>query len=94
MSKEIKLQQEPVIQALTNLKTATESMDATGLGKEIEGNNTLDMVTKINEINHQLEDILTTYQTILLNHEQETAKAVDNFMQTEQMIASSMELSK
>jgi Family of unknown function (DUF5344) len=90
MSEEVKINYTPIEKALVNLKTSAQAMDY-DIVDDFQGDNMLDMITKINEINHLLEEVLSTYQSLLLEHGQSTVEAINQFVESEQAIASSIQ---
>lgn len=90
MSEEVKINYTPIEKALVNLKTSAQAMDY-DIVDDCQGDNMLDMITKINEINHLLEEVLSTYQSLLLEHGQSTVEAINQFVESEQAIASSIQ---
>ncbi|GAA0423487.1 MAG: YwqI/YxiC family protein [Bacillota bacterium] len=93
MSEEIKLNYAPIEKALANLRTNIQSLE-NRIPSDAQSDISLDMVNKVNEINLLLEDVLSSYQALLLTHEQETLEAVNQLLETEERIASNIQIVK
>ncbi|RKQ34722.1 YwqI/YxiC family protein [Oceanobacillus halophilus] len=86
---EIKVVQSAVEKALSELRASTTALE-TSFAKEIQGQNQLDMVDKLNEIRQNYETILATYQALLLQNIESTSKSVETLKQTDERITSSI----
>lgn len=91
MSGEIKLEAIKVRQGLDSLRSSIEAMD-TSFANEIEGENDLDMVTAFNEIKQEYEELLSTIETLFLENVQSADNAVGTMEQTDQKVASAIQL--
>ncbi|WP_152640097.1 YwqI/YxiC family protein [Virgibacillus necropolis] len=87
MSVEIKLIHADVEKALAGLKASIQTLE-TSFSKSMQGENRLDTVTKLNEINQSFERVLNSYQTLLVNNQEATSNAAESFKQTEEKVAS------
>ncbi|NBJ67984.1 MULTISPECIES: DUF5344 family protein [Clostridia] len=93
MSEEIKIAHEPIQKTITKLEMITQQLSSDVTNGHV-GDNTLDMTTKLEELNYLLEGVLASYQAILLEHSKSTMDAVDQFIESEQSIASSIQFIK
>lgn len=89
MSEEVKINYTPIEKAMANLKMSAQAMDYDIVGDR-QSDNILDIISKINEINHLLEEVFSIYQSLLLEHGQSTVEAINQFVESEQAIASSI----
>ncbi|WP_085991577.1 YwqI/YxiC family protein [Oceanobacillus senegalensis] len=86
---EIKLEQSSVEKALTDLKQAIQSLDPS-FHKEFKGNNVLDMMDKLNEINLLLEEFLIQYQELLNQNQEGTKQSIETLKQTDQELGTNI----
>jgi len=93
MSTEIKLVDAPIEAALAELKSSIQSMETT-FSKEIEGENVLDMVNKLNEMKASFEEIVTIYQALLVSNVDGTKDSIEAFQEMESSLANSIQLLK
>ncbi|GIP63443.1 hypothetical protein J32TS6_19980 [Virgibacillus pantothenticus] len=93
MSEEIKIAHGPIQKTITKLEMTTQQLNSDMTSGYV-GENTLDMTKKLEELNHLLEDVLASYQVMLLEHGKSTMDAVDQFIESEQSIASSIQFIK
>ncbi|MBT2217466.1 DUF5344 family protein [Virgibacillus dakarensis] len=93
MGEEIKVVPFSIKSALAELQAAGESLE-TAFAKEINGENVLEMVDKINEMKQTYEAILTSYKTLLKNNADETGVAIDSFVENEKVIADAIQFIK
>ncbi|WP_077302956.1 DUF5344 family protein [Virgibacillus pantothenticus] len=93
MSEEIKIAHDPIQKTITKLEVTTQQLNSDMTSGHV-GENTLDMTKKLEELNHLLEDVLASYQVMLLEHGKSTMDAVDQFIESEQSIASSIQFIK
>lgn len=91
MGEAIKVTKEPIQSALDDLSASTESI-ATTFSSEITGNNKLDTVQKINHIKQQYDAALKSYQTLLKQHIKATNEAVESMAETDEKLASDIQL--
>ncbi|MGY0691929.1 YwqI/YxiC family protein [Virgibacillus sp. FSP13] len=93
MSEEIKVVPYSIEAALADLNVAAQSLETT-FSKEINGENILEMVDKVNGIKQAYEEILTSYQTLLTTNVEETRQAIESFIENEKTIASAIQFIK
>ncbi|HZG70415.1 MAG TPA: YwqI/YxiC family protein [Chondromyces sp.] len=86
MSDQIKIVYEDVEQALTKLKSSTQMID-TSFPSSIGGENVLDTVTKLNEINQALQQLTEAYKALLLKNEEATRQSVQAMKETDEQVA-------
>ncbi len=88
MSGEVKMVYADVEEQLGVIENATTSLNPTA-EPAIEGN-TLDVVTKLNELALELDRILTSYQTVLLKNIETTRKSVQYMREQDQRISTNI----
>ncbi|SOC44192.1 YwqI/YxiC family protein [Ureibacillus acetophenoni] len=88
MANEVKMVYEDVEEQLGVMENATSSLNPAA-EPPIEGN-TLDVVTKLNELALELERILTSYQTVLLNNIETTKNSVQYMREQDQRISTNI----
>ena len=88
MSNEVKIVYADVEEQLAVIENAASSLKPTA-ELPIEGN-TLDVVTKLNELSIQLEQILTSYQAVLQNNIQTTRNSVQYMKEQDQRISTNI----
>lgn len=93
MSEEIKLVDAPVEKALAELKSSIQAFE-TSFSKGEKGDNSLEMVEKVNEIKQTFEEIAKSYQELLLNNSEATKQATAQLKETEASMASAFHLLK
>jgi hypothetical protein len=89
MSNEVKIVYEDVENQLGDMKTAANSLKPTAEAP-ITGN-TLDVVTKLNELSTLLETLLTKYQTVLNTNITTTTSSVAFMKETDANISTAMQ---
>lgn len=89
MSDEIKVNPSIVDDAITDMRTSIEALEAS-FAREIQGDNNLDMVDSFNELKIEYEELLTQYKALFLNNIQSTEESVASIRKLEQDIASKM----
>ncbi|WP_035351278.1 YwqI/YxiC family protein [Fictibacillus gelatini] len=85
---EIKVVYGDVEQALSRLKSVVPSQQPS-LAPVKEGSNVLDAMTKLKNVNESLRKIIQSYQTLLLENEKATEKAVQSIREADEKLASS-----
>ncbi|MFJ8234986.1 YwqI/YxiC family protein [Ureibacillus sp. NPDC094379] len=88
MSNEVKVVYADVEESLSVMENATSSLKPTA-EPAIEGN-TLDVVTKLNELAQELEQILTSYQAVLQSNIQTTRNSVHYMREQDQRISTNI----
>ncbi|MFB6468998.1 YwqI/YxiC family protein [Cytobacillus sp. Hz8] len=86
MSKEVKIQSKEIEAALSYLKEKTNTLQTT-FPHDIGGSNSLDTVTRLNELGMSLELLLLRYQAFLLRNEDATREAVKQLEETDETIS-------
>ncbi|MFJ7678984.1 DUF5344 family protein [Peribacillus sp. NPDC097284] len=89
MSQEIKVNGEDVKSAISKMDRTMESFK-TKLTEDFAAGNELDVVKKINELNHQLEKIGQTYKEILKANNQSVRTAIQEVEQVDQQLSTSI----
>ncbi|WP_106498331.1 YwqI/YxiC family protein [Lentibacillus sp. Marseille-P4043] len=85
MSTEIKIVQNPIKQAVTNLQSATQDFESSFTDK-IEGENHLDLLEQLNQLNRTYSSLIKFYQSLLLEHINATENSVETLIETDQSI--------
>lgn len=88
MSNEVKVVYADVEEQMGVMENAASTLKPTA-EPPIEGN-TLDVVTKLNELSLQLEQILTSYQVVLQNNIQTTENSVQYLKEQDQRISTTI----
>ncbi|MFJ5964238.1 YwqI/YxiC family protein [Bacillus sp. NPDC093026] len=87
MSGEIKIDASHIKRALNNAEQAASQMKSS-LPKTIKGKNQLSTTDKIEVINQQLNEFITSYIEILQKQLVQTEQAVDTMIETDKALAS------
>ncbi|MGC4378612.1 YwqI/YxiC family protein [Fictibacillus sp. Mic-4] len=85
---EIKVVYGDIDEALSRLKSAVPS-EQPSFPSVKEGSNVLDVITKLKSVNESLRKIIQSYQTLLLENEKASEKAVQSIHEAEEKLASS-----
>ncbi|MGE7763991.1 YwqI/YxiC family protein [Peribacillus sp. NPDC096540] len=91
MGAEIKVKQEEIEQALTTLKSSTNALQ-TSIPSNIDGNNVLDVVNKLNRLNQTMQQVTEAYKSLLLQNEEATRRSVEFMVETDQQLSSNIKL--
>ncbi|KMK95661.1 YwqI/YxiC family protein [Rossellomorea marisflavi] len=86
MTTEIKVAQSEVRQLLSKMKASANAITP-AMPKEIGAGNELKVVTTLNELNDQLEQMLTSYKEMALHHEALSQKAVEEMEETDRELS-------
>ncbi|KOO43020.1 YwqI/YxiC family protein [Priestia koreensis] len=89
MSKEIKVNYAIVEKSISELEAAGQEFTAK-YPFHIGNGNTMDLVNKINSINADLQTIVSTYQTLLVQHAKLTSQAIDKMKEADQRLSTDM----
>ncbi|GGB32447.1 hypothetical protein GCM10011409_07330 [Lentibacillus populi] len=90
MSEEIKLIFEDVENTLAELRASVQSLKPTSVVAITD--NQLATADKLNMINQTLDQVITSYKTLLLNNEEATINSVKALKDTEEKAASAIQL--
>ncbi|WP_156185303.1 YwqI/YxiC family protein [Rossellomorea marisflavi] len=90
---EIKIQYEEAEAALSKLRQSVDSWD-TSFPKEIGGENNLEVINKLNELNAQCQKMLETYQELLLDNQETSKKSVEDMEDTDQSLHSMISMGR
>lgn len=93
MSEEIKLNDSPVRQSLTELKNAAESME-NSFSQHVQGDCSMEVADKLQQMKRQLEDINSSYQTLLRENTESVNQVLEKLKETDETVASSFQLLK
>jgi len=86
---EIHIRFAQVEKKLRQLQNTTEALNISYLSS-IAGENELDVVRKLDELNGELRHLLEKYKTLLLSNIQSTFRSLDAMKETDQAISSSI----
>lgn len=89
MTTEIKIQYAQVEQALADMKSSIQNIEPT-FPIKVGGDNVLDVVTKLHELNAKLETANKRYQEILVLNEELTRKSVEHMKETDEHISTAI----
>ncbi|GMN98884.1 YwqI/YxiC family protein [Parageobacillus thermoglucosidasius] len=89
MNGEIHIRFTQVEKKLRQLQNTTEALTISYLSS-IAGENELDVVRKLDELNGELRHLLEKYKTLLLSNIQSTFRSLDAMKETDQAISSSI----
>ncbi|RKL67266.1 hypothetical protein CR203_12220 [Salipaludibacillus neizhouensis] len=93
MSDEIKIQRGPVNKGIKDLQSSSQSLN-TSFSKEIEGENKLEIVTNVNEIKQQYDEIMMRFTSLMTKNLQSTEEAVTSMEATDEHVAHEIGLIK
>lgn len=86
MSTEIKIVHHPIDQAMTTLKGSVQSFQAS-LPSEIKGDNQLEFLKQVNDLNEAYSALLNDYQTLIRQHIEVTEESIEAIKRTDQSLA-------
>lgn len=89
MSTEIKLNDVEVKAALSELKSVATQLESS-FATSIEGENKLDMVNEWNALKEQMNELVSSYQQLLLKSTNITMQTIETMKETDEAIASNM----
>lgn len=89
LTTEIKIQYEQVAQSLESLYKSIQSIDPT-FQITIGGDNQLEVVTKLNELNIKLQKANTLYKEILTLNEELTGQSVEYMKETDKQLSTAI----
>lgn len=87
----IKLDQNPVKQAVSSLKAATQNLNSS-FPEEMDGESELDLLNQLKQMNNTYAELLDSYQALLLKHIQIMENSVDTLVETDETIANQLSL--
>lgn len=86
MSTEIKIVHHPIDQAMTTLKGSVQSLQAS-FPSEIKGDNQLEFLKQVNDLNEAYSALLNNYQTLIRQHIEVTEESIEAIKETDQSLA-------
>ncbi len=89
MSTEIKLNDAEVKAALSELKAVANQLESS-FTTSIEGENRLDMVNEWNALKGKLDEVVSSYQQLLLTSTEITMQTIETMKETDEALASNM----
>lgn len=87
MVNEIKVVHGEIEQSLAKVKSSTESLRS-DLPKNIGKENSLEVVTKLTELNQMMEQMIDHYKQLLIRNEELTRQAVQDMAQADRDLSS------
>ncbi|QKY70325.1 DUF5344 family protein [Lentibacillus sp. CBA3610] len=93
MSEEIKLNDSTVQQSLSELKNAVEAME-NAFSKHASGDSSMEVTDKLQQMKQQLENINSSYQTVLRENTESANLVVERLKETDETVASSFQVLK
>lgn len=91
VGEELKIRYSAVDQAVTSIDNAAGSLD-TELPMDSASGNQLDVVERINELNHQLREIRNLYKELLAENNQSVRKSLISMEEADHQVSSSIKL--
>ena len=89
MNQNIILRMGEINESLKNIQAATESFEP-ALLKDMASSNHLDVVTRLNELNTQLEDVARVYKNLLTTNNDSATNAIQDFKEVDDTISASI----
>ncbi|MGY0692377.1 DUF5344 family protein [Virgibacillus sp. FSP13] len=89
MSTEIKIEQNPIKQAISVLEGSAQNFES-AFPEKIEGENQLDLLDQLNQLNHSYSSLIESYKLLLLHHINITEGSVESLIETDQLLADYM----
>ncbi|MFC4025269.1 YwqI/YxiC family protein [Oceanobacillus longus] len=91
MGNEIRVNQSEIEQNLSKIKATTDSLQP-AIPTNIGNGNRLDVVAKLNELNHSLEQMVQSYKELLLRNEELTRQSVQGMADADREISSQIKV--
>lgn len=82
----MKVKKNDIEQALSKLKSSTSTLQ-TSLPQSIQGNNVLDLVTELNNLNRAIEEMAQSYKQLLIQNEEATRQSVQFIVDTDKKLS-------
>ena len=90
---EMKLAYKDIDQSLNEVLVAAKKLDP-NLLKNVYGVNNLEVTDQLDRLNHSLQQLLHSYQSLLIENEMSTRKSVQFMNESDNQIARDMQLLK
>ncbi|MEN1967788.1 YwqI/YxiC family protein [Lentibacillus sp. N15] len=90
MNTQIKIDFANVEQVMIDLQTTAQELEPVSIPPIHAGQ--LDMIDTLNGINQELDDILTSYQTLLMNNNDAASRSVESMKATDEQAAQEIQL--
>ena len=84
MSGEIKINRIPK-EEIDKVKSTIEALEKS-IAKEIEGSNNLEIVDMFNEIKTEYDDLLSLYESVVLNNVEATRDSINQYLEADSRI--------
>lgn len=89
----MKLVYKDIDQSLNEVLAAAKTLDP-NLSKKVYGANNLEVTEQLDRLNHSLQQLLHSYQSLLIENEMSTRKSVQFMNESDNQIAKDMQLLK
>ena len=89
----MKLVYKDINQSLNEISAAAKTLDP-NLSKNVFGVNSLEVTEQLDRLNHSLQQLLHSYQSLLIENEMLTRKSVQFMNESDNQIAKDMQLLK
>ncbi|MGM9926615.1 MAG: YwqI/YxiC family protein [Bacillus sp. (in: firmicutes)] len=93
MSDEIKIRYSDVMQALSQLDTSLSAFQTT-LPSAVGGNNVLNVVQTLNQLNETFQQINESYKSLLLSNKEATLHSIQSMQEADELLSSQMKILK
>lgn len=91
MGTEVKISFSDVEQTLNEMESSGQALES--IHVMIADDNQLDMADKLNTINQALDDVIVSYQSLLLNNKEATIRSVQTMQKTDEKAADAIQFS-
>ncbi|UTR13804.1 YwqI/YxiC family protein [Salipaludibacillus sp. LMS25] len=91
MSGEIKIYRGPVNKGIQELQSSSQNLN-TSFSKQIKGESKLEMVSRVNEIIQEYDEIIAQFTALMAKNIQSTEEAVTSIEATDEHAAHEMQL--
>lgn len=91
MSTEIKIRYSDVIEALSQLNTSLSAFQTT-MPSAVGGNNILNVVQTLNQLNRTFQQINESYKSLLLSNREATLHSIQSMQETDKLLSSQLKI--
>ncbi|MGY0694935.1 DUF5344 family protein [Virgibacillus sp. FSP13] len=89
METEIKIEQNPIKQAISTLEGSALNFESS-FPNEIEGENQLNLLDQLNQLNSGYASLIKSYRLLILQHLRTTESSVESLIETDLLLANYM----